>query len=211
MGDKLDVVKIAVRMRWMAKLKSTHHHGNLRPALISAGIDILETDGVGALSLRKIAAAAGVSHAAPAHHFKGKTALLVAIAAYGFRIFTDFMQKGREDAGPGPHDQLLGLCQGYLDFAAKHGALFELIFSTEIKSHADEDLQNASLRAFQLLEETCALFEPSRYAEKGNEIMVWSLVHGYATLRIHNKLLSQGDGSEMPFELILPRLNPRTQ
>ncbi|SEK36764.1 transcriptional regulator, TetR family [Pacificibacter marinus] len=196
-------------MRYMAKQKSKHHHGNLRSALISEGIHILEVDGVAGLSLRKIATAAGVSHAAPAHHFKGKTALLVAIAAYGFRIFTDFMQEGRENAGPGPHEQILGLCQGYLDFAEKHGALFELIFSTEIKSHADKDLQNASLRAFQLLEETCALFEPSRYAEKGNEIMVWSLVHGYATLRIHNKLMLQSDGSEMPFELILPRLDPK--
>lgn len=193
----------------MLEHDTPHHHGNLRPALIAAGIGLLEAEGVAGLSLRKIAAATGVSHAAPAHHFNGKTALLVAIAAEGFLIFTNLMEKSRDNAGSDPHDQLLGLCRGYLDFAEQHEALFELIFSTEIKKHADNDLRSASLKAFQLLEETCSWFEPSPHHEKSNEIMIWSLVHGYASLRVYNKMMSPDDGSVMPFEFILPRLIAR--
>lgn len=193
----------------MTQQQPSHHHGDLRAALIGAGIDILESDGSAGLSLRKIAARAGVSHAAPAHHFKGKNALLVAIAAQGFRTFSDLMREGLKNAAPDPHGQLVGLCHGYLEFAERHEALFELIFSTEIKAHADEELREASMQAYQLLEQTCALFEPSPHHESGNEIMIWSLVHGYATLRVYNKLMSPDGETVMPFESILPRLTPR--
>ncbi|WP_298260124.1 TetR/AcrR family transcriptional regulator [uncultured Litoreibacter sp.] len=195
----------------MTSENTPHHHGNLRPALIQAGIDILETEGTKGLSLRKIATRVGVTHAAPAHHFKGKAALLVAIAAKGFQVFADLMEKNRDAAPKDPQNQLLGLCQGYLQFAAENEALFELIFSTDIKPHAnvDEDFRKSANRAFRLLEDTCALFEPSPKHSQGHEIMIWSLVHGYASLRAYNKLISPEDGAAMPFELILPQLTPK--
>ena len=61
--------------------KKQHHHGNLREALITAGVGLLNEGGLSALTLRKCAARAGVSHAAPAYHFKGLNGLLTAIAA----------------------------------------------------------------------------------------------------------------------------------
>jgi len=209
MSINLDAVKFNGDNATMTDQISSHHHGNLRAALIAAGIDILETDGIAGLSLRKIAAKVGVSHAAPAHHFRGKNALLVAIAAQGFRTFADLMRKGLENAAPDPQGQLSGLCQGYLEFAEKHEALFELIFSTGIKAHADDDLREASKQAYQLLEDTCALFEPSQYHDQSNEIMIWSLVHGYATLRVYNKWMSPDGETVLPFTFILPHLIPR--
>lgn len=193
----------------MSEQPSPHHHGNLKPALVKAGIDILEREGLAGLSLRKIATAVGVSHAAPAHHFKGKTGLLVAIAAEGFTLFSQYMRDGRAAASSDPHDQLLGLCLGYLRFARNHAALFELIFSTEIKDHADAHLQETSSASFALLQETCALFEPSPKHALANEVMIWSLVHGYATLRVYNKLTPPDGDTEMPFELILPPMMPK--
>jgi AcrR family transcriptional regulator len=193
----------------MTTSNTPHHHGNLRPALVQAGIDILETEGAKGLSLRKIAARVGVSHAAPAHHFKSKSALLVAIAAKGFRIFSDLMEAHRDAAPKDPQSQLLGLCEGYLKFAAEHEALFELIFSTDIKAQADEELHECSMKAYGLLEDTCALFEPSPMNDRGHEIMIWSLVHGFACLQAYNKLMSLDDGSAMPFEFILPKLTPK--
>ena len=73
--------------------KQAHHHGDLRNALIRAGLDILDTEGLDALTLRKAAARAGVSHAAPAHHFQGKEGLLAAIAAHGYEQFRALMQE----------------------------------------------------------------------------------------------------------------------
>ncbi len=63
-----------------------HHHGNLREALIVAGIEILKEGGLPALTLRACAARAGVSHAAPAHHFDGLPGLVTAIAANSGQI-----------------------------------------------------------------------------------------------------------------------------
>lgn len=190
--------------------KKHHYDGDLRAALIAAGVEVLREEGVDGLSLRKIAMRAGVSHAAPAHHFNGKTALLVAIATEGFQVFIDHMRKGLAKAAPEPQAQLLGLCHGYLDFAETHEALFELIFSSGIKAHADEGLRRVSMQSFQMLEETCALFEPSPDHAQAIEIMIWSLVHGYASLRVYSKMLASEEGEVMPFEFILPKLTPKT-
>jgi len=65
--------------------KNTYHHGDLKNALISAGVEILAREGIGALSLRKVAKKAGVSHSAPYAHFKDKQALIAAISIEGFK------------------------------------------------------------------------------------------------------------------------------
>ena len=91
-----------------------HHHGNLRNALIEAGIDLLKEGGLPNLTLRKCAALAGVSHAAPAHHFDGLDGLRQAIASEGFSRFRQAMldasdqvsgarqKKGPKQCGFGP-------------------------------------------------------------------------------------------------------------
>ena len=61
-----------------------YHHGDLRNALIQAGLAILAEEGTHALSLRAAARRSGVSHAAPYRHFADKEALLAAIAEQGF-------------------------------------------------------------------------------------------------------------------------------
>lgn len=189
--------------------KTPHHHGNLRAALIDAGIDLLKAESLSSLSLRKVAATVGVSHAAPAHHFKSKDALLMAIAAKGYAVFADLMREERSKAAPDPRAQLLGICHGYLRFAAEHEALFELIFTDNMKNATDPELQTYGTEAFVVLVETCALFEPSPYGEGVNEIMVWSLVHGYATLQRFDRLRPTPEADPIPFEKILPHLVPR--
>src|SRR2546430_17499265 len=62
-----------------------YHHGDLRRAVLDAALDVIETSGPAALSLRDLARRAGVSHAAPAHHFRDKRGLLTAVAAEGYR------------------------------------------------------------------------------------------------------------------------------
>ena len=63
----------------MAQKRQTYHHKNLRNALIETGIQLVSTEGVNAFSLRKVAAACGVSHAAPYSHFQNKEELLEAM------------------------------------------------------------------------------------------------------------------------------------
>ena len=79
-----------------------YHHGALRAALLNAAEAILERDGIAALTLRAAAREAGVSHAAPAHHFGSLSGLLSELAASGFVRFGERMQAEAEAVGPDP-------------------------------------------------------------------------------------------------------------
>ncbi len=74
-----------------------YHHGDLRRALLAAALEAIEESGPAALSLRDLARRAGVSHAAPAHHFGDKAGLLTALAAEGFDLLADSADRGRAD------------------------------------------------------------------------------------------------------------------
>jgi AcrR family transcriptional regulator len=192
-------------------LRNTHyHHGDLRNALVLAGLDILDQDGMDGLTLRKVAARVGVSHAAPAHHFANRESLFVAIAAHGFDRFRDYMEEGRFAGGTSPREQLIGIAGGYLRFSQEQPALFRLIFNPDYKNHPDDDLQAASLRAYGVLADVCAGFEPDPAGPGINELKVWSVVHGYAMLSLFRRGQT-AEGEPVPIELLLPALKPRAQ
>ncbi len=172
----------------MTKLEKPHHHGDLREALVIAGIELMEENGVDALTLRKCAARAGVSHAAPAHHFKGIASLKIAIMARGHSFFATAIAKEMTRTPPDPMAQLQAVCQGYLVFANRHNPLFQLMFnssntdlSTITPAVAAEFLQNAH-ESYGLLKQACEPFENAPGAANSTEITVWSLVHGFAML-----------------------------
>ncbi|MDP1883319.1 MAG: TetR family transcriptional regulator, partial [Bradyrhizobium sp.] len=81
----------AVRKRTMPAASGSeaapYHHGALRDALLTAAETVLERDGLGGLTLRAVAREAGVSHAAPTHHFGDLTGLVSELAAIGFQQF----------------------------------------------------------------------------------------------------------------------------
>jgi len=167
--------------------KTKRHHGDLYEALIKAGIELMETGGPAALSLRKCAAKAGVSHAAPAHHFNGIVSLKAAIVARSYKIFTETMQAHRAGVFD-PKARLVAICEGYLAFARQHTALFQFMFQpfaedkAQINAPILQDLEKFSSMAYEELEQACAPFEPIGGQAEGTEVLVWSLVHGYAML-----------------------------
>lgn len=163
--------------------KKPHHHGNLRAALIEAGLEILRESGLAGLTLRGAAARAGVSHAAPAHHFDGLPGLMQALAAQGWAQFSDIMRQDRAAAPTTPRGQLLGICNGYLRFAHQEPALFALIFNTDIAILHSPEVEAESRIAYAILQEACAPFAPISPSEGSTELMVWSLVHGLACLQ----------------------------
>jgi AcrR family transcriptional regulator len=185
-----------------------HHHGDLREALIQAGIDILSERGLAALTLRACAARAGVSHAAPAHHFKGLPGLTAAICARGYRIFSDLMVAERDRAAPDAFARLSAICQGYLRFAREHPALFRLIFGTRVDFCEDADLIENAAIAYDILATGCAPFATDAASGKRLEITIWSLVHGYAGLMQNQPGKAVGDRDQaLEFEAILRDLN----
>lgn len=168
--------------------KPSHHHGNLRAALIEAGIELLAEGGPEALTLRGCAARAGVSHAAPAHHFEGLSGLKAAIADEGFRRFRASMLGAAEAAEPTARGRLKGICRGYLDFAREQPALFDLIFGFDASLGRKGPPLEEGLKAYAVLRDTCAPFVAPGQDAAVVEAQVWSLIHGFATLHLSRRL-----------------------
>ena len=172
---------------------ASYHHGNLRAALLEAGVTLLEKRGLNGLSLRKVAAAAGVSHAAPAHHFPALKDLLTALAAIGFERFDRAMRKERDGAAKSPEKQLQAAAMGYAKFATKNPGLFRLMFSAALVDASDPVLRQRASAAFSQLAAISAPVSAFLGLDAGAETeeiqkLVWSVAHGYAHLFIEGQM-----------------------
>ena len=161
-----------------------HHHGNLRPALIKAGLELLEEGGIEALTLRKCAARAGVSHAAPAHHFNGLPDLTRAIASEAFQIFSNHLQGAIDQGGDDPREQLRSICRGYLQFGMDHRGLLNVIFGVDGLAMLGNPNGKDQAHAYMILRKTCAPFVPEGTDPHIIEAQVWSLIHGFTQLYV---------------------------
>ncbi len=120
-----------------------YHHGDLRRALVDAAERVLARDGAQALSLRAVAREAGVSPAAPYHHFKDKSDLLHALAEDGFQALGDAM---KADFESDPDHSLTTMGLAYVRFARANPALYRVMYdcsrnedSMPAKAHDKED------------------------------------------------------------------------
>src|ERR1700723_1973954 len=118
-----------------AEQSRPYHHGDLRSALLTAAAQEISRVGVAQLSLRELARRAGVSHAAPAHHFGDKTGLLTALATEGFRILHE-----RTSPVPGHADALVRAGEQYIAFALVHPAHFSVMFDPHLLRMSDAAL-----------------------------------------------------------------------
>lgn len=165
--------------------RRAYHHGDLKAALVRAGIEILENEGLGALTLRAIAARVGVSHTAPKNHFGSLRGLLTAIATEGFRRHALFMQAGVNDLSE-RKARLHAAMEGYVRFARDHPALFALMFSKEHCEMADPALLAAGAESYAVLAGVARGLDWDKSAapdaQRRSEMLLWSIVHGFAQL-----------------------------
>lgn len=167
----------------------SYHHGDLRAALLAAAEDELAERGVEGFSLRQVAKRAGVSHAAPAHHFGDAAGLLTALAAEGFRQFLAAQAAREARAAPDPASQLVAAGLGYVDFAMARPALFRLLWQSERPDFGNADLGQAARAAFQhLVDQVMAAGGRST----ADEAAVWAMAHGLADLLASGRLESVG-------------------
>jgi AcrR family transcriptional regulator len=176
-----------------------YHHGDLRSALIQAGLTALEGARIEDLSLRALAREVGVSATAVYRHFPDKAALLSALAAEGIEQLGQYQLKAAEQAGP---ERAFGATgRAYVRWALAHPALFRLIFSRV--EPVGETVFGQSLAA-RLLQGAAS--EASRGDEaRARQLVVqaWSLVHGLAMLML--------DGQLPPDDDLIDRvIDPRT-
>ncbi|WP_406372465.1 TetR/AcrR family transcriptional regulator [Streptomyces sp. NBC_00647] len=161
-----------------------YHHGDLRRAILGAALDVIAVEGPSALSLRDLARRAGVSHAAPAHHFKDRTGLLTAIAAEGYGLLATAL-----DAA----DDLRDAGVRYVRFAREHPAHFQVMFSPELLRENDVELTAArALAGERLRAAVSALPSDGRGPDaRLAGVAAWSLAHGFATLLLSHNLDAQ--------------------
>jgi len=183
--------------------KPRYHHGDLRNALLKAGLDILEEDGSSALSMRAVAARAGVSRSAPAYPFGNLRGLLTALVAVAYTRFAAAMADERARAAAEPIEQMRAAGRGYIAFARRNPALFRLMFSSVQIDGDNAELRQASAAAYQQLVEisrpAADHLGASSDAER-REIanLVWASTHGYAHLLVDGHMQAPDGGEPDP-------------
>jgi AcrR family transcriptional regulator len=166
---------------------------DLPAALLSAVDDALRSGGASALSLRDVARRAGVSHAAPAHHFGSKTGLLTAFAAQGYRRMAESVleEVGAANPADGP-SALAATGRGYVRFAVAEPARFDVMFRSDALDEGAPELVAATDAAFSLLVATIERCRLEGYLGDRDPGLVavaaWSIVHGLASLLISGRL-----------------------
>jgi AcrR family transcriptional regulator len=190
--------KTAVSRRSAAKDKpaeqARYHHGALHEALLEAAETVLERDGLPGLTLRAVAREAGVSHAAPTHHFGDLTGLVSELAAIGFRQFNAAMVAAGS-TGPSPLDKAMARAKAYVAYARAHPGMYGLMFRTERLDMTRPSLHEAASASFaglagaigasrheQISAEALSLVQAAAIAR------AWSLVHGFTMLLLDGRL-----------------------
>lgn len=168
--------------------RASYHHGDLRRALIQAALDVIATSGPGHLSLRALARSAGVSHAAPAHHFGGKSGVFTAIATEGFELLYEGQLRASE--GLDPSDTLFPLAVNYVLFAIEHPSHYEVMWREDLHDRDDPGLVAARQRVFEVFYQSVAAGTGEREPRQfhGAVVAAWSIVHGFATLWLSGNL-----------------------
>lgn len=182
---------------------AAYHHGDLPSALLAAVAEIVEEKGAAKVSLREAARRAGVSHSAPAHHFRDKEGMLAAFAERGFEILREELAAGRQSAADSSAlDRLSAVGAAYVRFAVDRTPYFDVMFRSGIDKSAHEHLHAGADRAMAVLmdavgdlisEEAYAGVDPRHLA-----VYSWSLAHGLASLAIDGSMPPGLD--ELPIE-----------
>lgn len=163
-----------------------YHHGALKEALLAATEALLLEQGVDAFTLRACARRAGVSHAAPAHHFGDARGLLTAFATLGFERMAALMQRYRDAAPPDAVARLLAVGQAYIDFALANRAHFQLMFGSDRLDPDNAQLAAAGQATAEMLSQAMAAVIADRKLPPASlpqrMLLAWAAVHGYATL-----------------------------
>ena|SRR5215469_778447 len=170
-----------------------YHHGSLGHALVAASRAEIERWGYESLSLRDLAAAAGVSEAAPYRHFKDKRALLATLATEGFR---DLEKRALTTIAPErtPISRMTAGARAYLQFADQCPQLFRLMFVSDLlttKGPRDPvfvQVANKFHVQFEALVAGICRAKDDKTV-KAASLAVWSILHGYALLRMGNRLM----------------------
>jgi AcrR family transcriptional regulator len=167
--------------------KESYHHGDLKAAILQRAATLVAERGADGISLRELARAAGVSHAAPAHHFIDRRGLFTALATEGYQLLAAALT----DARP----KFIDAARAYVAFALDHPGHYEVMFDRSLYDEADPGLVAASTAAGAELNRGVATLTDG-HAKRDPEaaaLAAWSLVHGFSLLWLNEAVDTSGD------------------
>ena len=177
-----------------------YHHGNLRESLLEAADIVLAREGALGITLREVAKQAGVSHAAPYHHFASLDDMLAAVAERGFLRLSEAMAERAQAVDAG--ERLLQIADVYVGCARANPAQFRLMFGPLLARKREfPPLQVAAESAFGLVHAAARAYD----AKGGSELalLCWSFSHGLSNLLIDGAF--DGLPMELPAASVLTR------
>jgi AcrR family transcriptional regulator len=162
--------------------KRAYHHGDLRGALVNATFLVAVREGIDGVSLRAVARRAGVSEAAPYHHFKDKRELLAAAAGVAFERLevrvVEAVERRRD-----PTAKIVAFAKAYVTFAVEEPGMFRLIFGAHV---AEQDLAAIPEAAIPGRRLKARIRELAR--DEGMFEMLWASSLGWALLIVEKEL-----------------------
>jgi AcrR family transcriptional regulator len=167
--------------------RDAYHHGDLKAAILGQAAALVAERGADGISLRELARVAGVSHAAPAHHFTDRRGLFTALAAEGFRLLAAALAEARPS--------FIDAARAYVRFALDHPGHYAVMFDKSLYDETDADLVTAEAaagaelsRGVGTLDDANAKADPD-----GAALAAWSLVHGFSLLWLNDAVDRTGD------------------
>jgi AcrR family transcriptional regulator len=194
MPKKASLIVAARRNR--AEPESGYHHGDLQEALIAATEAILADQGAEGFTLREAARRAGVSPAAPAHHFRNAPGLLTEVAIRGYDALGAALKQAAAAKGS-EHQRLQAQGLAYVSFALKYPGRFQMMFSNKRLIADDERLRRAIKAAhheFDIVVDQLIAKQPDATPKQAGIVatLAWSTVHGFAKLALEGKFGAAG-------------------
>ena len=160
--------------------RPNYHHGDLRAVILAEAARLVAERGADGVSLRELARSAGVSHAAPAHHFTDRRGLFTALATQGFQLLGEALFDARGD--------FTAAALAYVRFAIEHPGHYQVMFNKSLLDGLDPELAAAEAAAgAELSRGVATLRDPNAQADPaGARLAAWSLVHGFSMLWLND-------------------------
>jgi AcrR family transcriptional regulator len=159
----------------------THQPEGTRRRLLRVAQEILENDGLGAVTLRAVGAAAGVSRGAPYRHFTDKSDLLAEVAAESLQTLTAAVDAAAREAID-PKTRIDHALRAYVDMALRSPELYSFTFSTDLRVAQSIELRRAGLGAYGALHRLVVGANRSDLSADLVTSALWATMHGSVML-----------------------------